>query len=328
MTHAEFGLLLPHFNVEVTGPQLSRWARTAEDLGFDSLWVRDHVFISPGHRHHGGIDETGFVTESLLTIATLVGVTSTIRFGTAVLTPHRQPVKVAQLLGTLAHLSGGRIICGIGGGSDPQEFAALGVSFEDRIDLVRDTIEACRRGWRGEGADGVDAYTSEVFRIEPAPPGSSLPFWYGGITDNSARRAVELADGWLPSRLPFDRLERKLGLLRALLADSPKRDDFTVAALPQVGVARSRHEALTRFNLDGVLREAMASKAIRGDRTSLEIEDLEGQIIWGAPSDICRSVERFHALGVHHLVFDLRGSFADFDHAVRTLGEHVLPRFR
>lgn len=55
---------------------------------------------------------------------------------------------------------------------------------------------------------------------------------------------------------------------------------------------------------------------------------LEGQIIWGTPRDICASVARFHDLEIHHLVFDLRGSFGSFEQTMRVLGEAVLPVFR
>lgn len=76
MSGVEFGLLMPHFTEHASMELLTEGSRLADSLGFDSLWVRDHVFISPDHREHGGISDPGFITEATLTLAALGAITS------------------------------------------------------------------------------------------------------------------------------------------------------------------------------------------------------------------------------------------------------------
>lgn len=324
----EFGLLLPHFTEHASRDSIFETARRADGYGFDSLWVRDHLFISFDHRDHGGISDPGFVTESLLTLASLINITSHVRLGTAIITPHRHGLKVAQLLATLDYLSSGRAIFGIGAGWDVHEFAASWAPFDKRIEAVRETIEICRLAWEKEEF----SFNGEVYDIPWASvsprPISDIPIWYGGLAFKAVELAVELGNGWIPSRLPFDRLKARIEHGKKLLGSPARIEDFTFAAMPQTAIGHDKAEALSYFHTDKMIEEALHRKPVSGNRKEMTIEDLDGYLIYGAGRDICAAVEKFVALGVTHVVFDMRASFGRISENLRVLGEEVLPQFR
>lgn len=325
----EFGLLIPHFTQHASREAIIEGTRVAESLGFDSVWVRDHLFISSDHTEHGGITDPGFITEATLTLAALSTVTDRVKLGTAVITPHRNPVKVAQLFATLDYLSAGRAILGIGAGWDINEFNAAGMPFESRVQMVRETVAICRQAWSHPEFE----YHGEVFQIpraniNPRPAGGDMPVWYGGLSFKAVELAVEFGDGWIPSRIPFDRLRDRIEHGRKLLSDQGRITPFTFAAMPQTALGPSAAEAISRFNIEKVKAEALHRKPVSGGRKNLTLEDLEGYLIWGNATDICRYVERFISLGVRHIVFDMRSSFGQYRENMRLLGEQVLPRFR
>jgi probable F420-dependent oxidoreductase len=325
----EFGLLMPHFTQHASLQLLREGSQIADSLGFDSLWVRDHVFISPDHREHGGISDPGLLTEATLTLATLGAITSHVRLGTAIVTPHRHALKVAQLFGTLDYLTGGRAILGIGMGWDTREFEAVQVPFTAREQRLRETIQVCRRAWKQDEF----AFDGEQFRIpwgsvNPQPTNGDIPIWYVGLSYKAVNLAAELCDGWIPSRMPYDRMAPRIERARTLLkekGDDPQR--FTFAAMPQTSLGSSADDALAGFDLDKITAEALHRKPVGGNRTSLTLDDLQGYLIWGNATDICRYVERFVDLGVTHIVFDMRSSFDRFLDSVRVLGTKVIPEF-
>lgn len=325
----EFGVLMPHFTEHASVELLRDGSQLVDSFGFDSIWVRDHVFISLDHREHGGISDPGFVTESTLTLAMLGAITSHVKLGTAIITPHRHAIKVAQLFATLDYMTGGRAIFGIGMGWDEHEFRAVQMPFDAREQLVRETVEVCRRAWREpEFSFKGDNFEIPWGSINPRPINDNIPIWYGGLSFKAVSLAAEFCDGWIPSRMPYDRLAPRIERARELIAPRASASDFTFAAMPQTSVASSATEALSHFNLEKVKLEALHRKPISGGRTDLSLEDLEGYLIWGNGHDICKFVERFIELGVTHIVFDMRATFGRFLENVRVLGTEVLPSFR
>ena len=323
----EFGVLLPHFTQQGSGARMLNGARMAEELGFDSVWVRDHLFISPDHKEHGGITDPGFVLESTLALAAISAVTKRVKIGSAVITPHRHAMKVAQLFGTLDHLAPGRVIMGIGAGWDVHEFAAVQVPFDRRVDLVRETVQVCRLAWsQPEFEFRGSVFDIPYGSVDPRPVAGTIPVWYGGLAFKAVDLAMEFCEGWLPSRLPFNKLSARIEKVRETL--SPERlAGFTFGAMPQTALGKSREDALRNFNLDKVRAEAVARKPVSGGRTDLQLDDLEGYLIWGTPDDIRRYVARFVDIGVQHIVFDMRSSFEQFEESLQILGEEVLPAF-
>lgn len=116
----KFGVFLPSFLLKTRDPshpdRLRAFAQRAEELGFDSLWITDHIITARRFYAVSWLD-------SLMTLGHVAAITSEVRLGTSILIlPVRQPTVLAKEIATLHYLSGGRFICGIGTGWYEPEF--------------------------------------------------------------------------------------------------------------------------------------------------------------------------------------------------------------
>jgi alkanesulfonate monooxygenase SsuD/methylene tetrahydromethanopterin reductase-like flavin-dependent oxidoreductase (luciferase family) len=323
----KFGLLLPHFGEEASKEKLLEGSKLAEDRGFDSVWVRDHLVFEP----HGEMEKPNRTFYDALTTLTAIGaVTNKIELGTGSLIPFRHPLVTALMAGTITQLVGPRLILGFGAGTFDHEFDAVGMGDLDRVELVRSNAEILKRVFTENDVtydDGV--FKFENVTIEPKPVGGRVPFWYCGATPKSARLAVEYADGWMPGRISMRTMEKRIGVMRELSAEQGKKMP-TVAVIPPTSIESTREEALKHVNIPGLLAWANKAKfAVMPESGSFEtVDDLEGQLIVGDPDDAVREIKKFEALGVEHLVFDFRFKFDRFFEQIELLGTEVLPKVR
>ncbi|MBV9660371.1 MAG: LLM class F420-dependent oxidoreductase [Acidimicrobiales bacterium] len=176
---------------------VARLASTAERVGFDGVYVTDHPIPHPTWQKYGG----HHTFDPFVLLAFAAAATSTLRVQThLVVLPYRNPFLTAKAAASLDALSNGRLILGVGTGYMEQEFAALGVPFERRNEIMDEALTAMRLAWTGEPfelegtgytVEGNDAYPRPTQR--PGPP-----VWVGGNAKRAIRRAVELGDGWIP----------------------------------------------------------------------------------------------------------------------------------
>lgn len=214
------------------GPQLSvglrtfaddgpvDWARMLDDarlldsVGVDRLVVSDHVVLGE-HLDAYGRPELGGITggvqptgpdgqwlEPLTTLSVIAGSTGRIRLGTNVLIAAlRRPVVLAKCAATLDVLSGGRLDLGVGVGWQREEYAAAGLSFDDRGGLLDDTLATCRRLWL-DARVSLDAAgrTVEGIHMEPKPQQvGGVPVWVAGrVHPRVVRRIARFGTGWVP----------------------------------------------------------------------------------------------------------------------------------
>ena len=323
----KFGLLLPHFGEEASKEKLLEGSRMAEERGFDSVWVRDHLVFEP----HGEMEKPDRTFYDALTTLTAIGaVTDKIELGTGSLIPFRHPLVTALMAGTITQLVGPRLILGFGAGTFDHEFEAVGMGDLNRVELVRSNAEILKRVFTENDVtydDGV--FSFENVTIEPKPVGGRIPFWYCGATPRSARLAVEYADGWMPGRISLGTMAKRIDTMRELSAEQGKKMP-TVAVIPPTSIEATREEALQHVNIPGLLAWANKAKfAVKPPSGSFEtVEDLEGQLIVGDPDDAVREIRKFEALGVEHLVFDFRFKFDRFFEQIELLGTEVLPKLR
>lgn len=324
----EFGMLVPHFTEQGSRERIFNSVQHAEELGFDLAFVRDHVYIAEDYQEHGGVNDPGFFTESLTTLGTLAGITDRIKLGTAILTPQRHPVKAAQIFGTLSYLSKGRVVAGLGSGWRPYEFEAVDMPFDKRAEMVRDNVEIWRRLWTEDAVsyDG-EVFSFEDVQIDPKPV-EDLPILYGGLSFRAVKWAAEFCDGWIPSRMPFYRLEERIDALERRWDENNRDGEPLVSVLPQTSIANDTDEAAAEFNFAIVKKEALRRKPIAGDKDDFTQEDLEGYLIWGEPEEICEHVERFIDLGVDQITFDMRASFDEYEKKLELIGDEVIPEFK
>ena len=210
--------------------QLGDVARVAEHAGFAYLAVCDHVAIPKARAD--AVGTTWF--DCVATLAWLAGLTDRIRLLSHVYVPsYRHPLQVAKHWTTLDVLSRGRAILGVGAGHIAGEFAALGVDFDRRGDLLDEAIDAVRAALAGEFShhDG-DAWRYGEVGVAPRPVQAHLPIWVAGSSPAALRRAALRGDGWLPDGPPEEGLSAGIARLHELRERAGRTDEpFTVGAL-------------------------------------------------------------------------------------------------
>lgn len=198
----------------MVGPHLERFlelARAAEDAGVDQVVLSEHVTLAhvikghpgsrPGVSGHFPFPGNEQYPEPLVTLAAVAAVTTRVRLSTNILiAPLRPAVLLAKMAATLDCLSGGRLELGVGTGWHEEEYAALGVPIEGRVQRLDDSLRACKALWRNQPASFESATVSfHDMYVCPAPVRGDIPLWIGGAaTRGMARRVVELGAGWTP----------------------------------------------------------------------------------------------------------------------------------
>ena len=196
--------------------ELVELAAAADELGFDSLWLGEHLLNPVGyasehptqgtaaHEHHTGpiVAPTTELVDPLVALAAAAARTTRIRLATGIyLLPLRHPLLTARAAATLHDVSGGRFSLGVGAGWLREEFDALEVPFDGRGQRVEESIAVVRAALRGEPFTHV----GKVFRLAPMQVTSRptpVPIVCGGNTEVALRRAALLADAWFGSGTP------------------------------------------------------------------------------------------------------------------------------
>jgi probable F420-dependent oxidoreductase len=323
-TYLKFGLLLPHFCEHAAIDKCLEGARRAEALGFDSVWVRDHLVFKP-HPIEGG-DPTH--VEALMLLAAGASVTRRLTLGTAMAICHRHPIHLAQSFAALSEISEGRVILGMGLGGFGREFAAAGrpTALSERALLARTNVDICRRLWAGEAVSHSGPYFAfENVALKPTPK-RNIPIWIGGGTPASCRRAVEYGDGWMPARITLATFEKRVEYLSELCRQAA-RPMIETAVMPLTTIGQSAEASLRGVNLKALLDDSYNFstwvKPPSGKFSTLD--DLRGAILAGTPADIVRESRAYESAGANHIVYDLRLRFADWYEQMELLGREVLP---
>lgn len=318
-----FGLLIPHFGQDADQDLLIDGSRLAERLGFDSIWVRDHLVFHP----HGmeGTDRT-FI-EPFVTLSFLAGATSSIGLGAATIIPFRHPILMAYSVASMSWLSRRRFDLGIGAGNFQHEFDVIAQGHVDRPQMMREQALIARELWSGASVEHhSELYDFDDVDLKPQPV-HDVPVWWGGATPASARLAVDFCEGWLPGRITFPTFELRVNKIREMTAEQGKPMIMT-GAVPVSSIASSREAALAKLNVPGLINNANNQrfwvKPESGEFTA--IEELDGSILAGTPDDIVAGVQRYQELGADLIIFDFRFRYADWLEQIETLARDVFPK--
>ncbi len=214
----KYGVAIPHANAFAAPEAIRTMARIVEDLGFDSLWVSDHIIVPEGS---GYIPEV--MAEPLATLAFLAAETNHVALGLSVLiVPYRDPVFTAKFLSTVDYLSNGRLIAGVGAGWLEQEFDALSVPFAERGARTDEYLRVYRNLWETDTSSFEGTFKRyEKMRMFPKKAPNrrgTIPILVGGNGKASVRRAAELGDGWHPINLGPDEFPAAVAEYRAQCA--------------------------------------------------------------------------------------------------------------
>jgi probable F420-dependent oxidoreductase len=278
----KIGLFLGAFYPVVTPAFLSKAARAAEERGFHSVWVGEHVVLFDRYAKEYPYAESGEfpvsgeagMTEPFTTLAWLAGQTSTIRLGTGVtLVPQRNPLYTAKEVANLDWLSGGRFDFGIGVGWQREEFEALDVPWEHRGARCDEYIELMRRLWIDpESSHQGRFWTLEPARAFPKPVQSPHPpIHVGGEGDAAIARVVRLGADWLPFNVsPAILTERRARLAEQL--------DGTGRRIEEVHITVSPNRDSARANLAPAFAEAGADQLLVHLRRRVTIDNVEAEL--------------------------------------------------
>ncbi len=216
------GIHLPQFGRAISPRGIQRAATQAETLGFDDVWVSDHLVVPADQAYPGP-----YLYDPLMALAFAGAVTDRVGLGTSVLvaTQYPSPLAVANSLASLDYMSGGRLIVGAGIGWSRPEYEALGAAFSQRGRRLEEIMSLWRTAWRDDPATHTgDFYPFQNIRILPKPA-HQIPIWLGGTSDVAIDRATRLAEGYHGIGL---RAEDAAALVQRIRATRPD-ERFTIS---------------------------------------------------------------------------------------------------
>lgn len=231
------------FNDRTTPEYIAAAGRIAEQMGFHSLWVPEHVLFFPDYDSRYPYSDDGklkgdprSLIDPFSALTFVAASTERIRLGTGIcLVPQRNPVYTARQVSDIDYLSGGRFDFGIGIGWLKEEFDALGVPWENRAGRTLECIEVMKTLW----CDEISHHDGERFRIEAAYQNPKPvqkphpPLFFGGESDAALQRVAAEGQGWFGFNLTPARLEERLTRLDGYLSSAGrKRGDIEIYVGP------------------------------------------------------------------------------------------------
>ena len=308
-----FGTSMPSRGDMASPENLRTLAQRAESLGFDSVWVSDHIILPRKVDSFYPYAADGVATfrpdedyyDPLATLNFLAGCTQKIRLGTHVLIlPYRNPVVTAKMLSTLDVLSGGRVILGAGVGWMEEEFQALGLdTYAQRGAVTDEYIQLFKELWtKDEPEFQGEHYQLSGIGFMPKPVQKPHPpIWIGGHTNPAIRRAAEYGDGWMPiglrppAILEPEELAEKIARLRRLTVR---------AGRPEDAVSLCFSTGVTFDDSPGATRRMMSGRA----------------------EQIATDLRQYQDLGVRNFILGFPGdSVAALDEAMEQFSKQVMP---
>jgi probable F420-dependent oxidoreductase len=204
-----------YLGFEATPEAIIASAAKAEELGFDAVFVNDHITVDNSARSAPWTN----TYDPLVALSFIAANTTRIGLGISVLiVPYRNPIATAKMLATIDRMSGGRLIVGVGVGWNEAEFNALGVPFHERGARTTEYLRVWQACWApgkvsfsGRFVAFADMHVSPKPLQQPHPP-----IWVGGASDAALRRAAAFAAVWQPTPTPVAELaERQAFLCKA-----------------------------------------------------------------------------------------------------------------
>lgn len=329
MNDLKVGIYLPSFGYGDDGvdhaERLRIWCVRAEELGFDSLWVTDHMLRAKNMYHYTWI-------EPMSTLALAAGLTSRVTLGPGVLLlPLRHPVLLAKEIASIQQMSNNRFILGAGTGWYPPEMYAMGTKPADRGKRTDEVLRAVRELLAGEPVtfDG-DFFSFEDIHVEPSPV--PLPIWVGGGSQVAHAESVEKprlhprvaarvagADGWFtrPSATA-DQIADDWPLVAAAIESAGRTSSDVI-----IGHGQWLH--LTEENDPARARRIQHQMAgeVLGDGRSPEL--LEESYLFGTLEEVLAACQRRLDVGVEHLIIH---PYTDDPAQLELWGSELLPRLR
>jgi probable F420-dependent oxidoreductase len=281
------------------GPQdLVGFARDAERLGFDAVWANDHLAPWPSLRAADPRPYNWY--DALISLACCAGATTTLKLGLGVIVvSHREPVVLAKQVATLDTFSDGRVLFGVGIGTQREEFEALrpGRAKANRGRMLDETLEAINLLFtEPEASFEGEYYAFEKVALDPKPLQKPLPIYVSGKVAATLERVARYGAGLMV-------LGGSAGEIRARVEDlgvaleRVGRDisEIDVAACPAISLDVTHEHAVERF-LEAPVGHRFTSRTSNPD----EVEDMIGRQLIGTPEDVAERLAGWAEAGITH----------------------------
>jgi probable F420-dependent oxidoreductase len=185
------GIQLPEVERDVRWPEYAAMARAAEEVGFDSIWIGDHLLYRGDGRPERG------PWDAWTLLAGLAGVTERVTLGPLVAcTAFQRPGILARTAAAVDELSGGRLVLGIGAGWNEPEFRAFGIPFDRRVARFEEAVEIVRRLLAGERVTFAGTYESVDDAVLLPPPARRVPLMVGATGPRMLAATLPHVDAW------------------------------------------------------------------------------------------------------------------------------------
>jgi len=252
-------------------------AREAENLGFESFWVAEHLVVPTSYTTYYARSKDGKVPEfyahlidPFVVLAIAAHSTSRIKIGTGIcLLPERNVIETAKVTASIDFYSNGRLILGVGAGWFPEEAEIMGVRFKRRWQHLRESVEALRALW---GNDDV-SYTGEIVKfppvkLHPKPVQKPGPPILLGAHDPkyAVKRVARYADGWCPGGLSVEKARECIPEIKRLATEAGRDADKLEFSVLLMGDDGPSGETIKNYEEAGVTRlVVLAAAAAAGD---------------------------------------------------------------
>ncbi|OJX48134.1 MAG: hypothetical protein BGO78_12735 [Chloroflexi bacterium 44-23] len=323
------GTWLPNFAYGDDGidhsERLRHWIVRSEELGFDSIWVTDHLL-----RARNMYARTWL--EPMSSLAFAAGLTKKVLLGPGVLLlPLRNPVLLAKEVASIQQMSKGRFVLGAGTGWFPKEFEAVGAKKSERGRRTDEVLEIVSRLLAGETLTFKgEFYNLDEVNIEPSP--IKVPIWVGGgsqaenpnsvekpILNKKVANRIAKADGWFirPTALPEQILSdwKEIKQLMLSMGKNPDNMEIVHGQLMYMTEETNRQKALEiQFE---------AAENILGKSRPRDL--LEQTYLFGTIDEIIENCRRRIEGGVSHFIFH---PFTDDPEQLELWGRELLPQIK
>jgi probable F420-dependent oxidoreductase len=287
-----FGIAARNFTAYPEQPDakgLMEFGARVEELGYDSLWVWDHVLL--------GVNPNFPILDSLTTLTAIAARTSRLKLGTGILVlPLRNPVLLAKQLSSLDQYSGGRLVMGMAVGWYKREFDAAGIAFDKRGKLMDENLEILKRLWTEESVDGqYTAHSISKAVMYPKPVQKPrIPILIGGYVDRVLKRAATGGDGWLTYFYTPESFTTSWNKIRAFATEAGKDPDLLLNASQLPIMIGPSKDAVRDEMMDWLNKEWDFPAQSDCSRDSA---------VMGSVDECVEQLKAHHAAGVQKIIF-------------------------
>ncbi|HVW57270.1 MAG TPA: TIGR03619 family F420-dependent LLM class oxidoreductase [Rhizobiaceae bacterium] len=281
-----------------------------EELGYDSVWVWDHMLL--------GVEPNFPIIDSLTVLTGIAARTSRIKMGTGILVlPLRNPVSLAKQLSSMDQLSEGRLVMGMASGWYKREFDAMGIPFDKRGKLMDENLEIMRRLWTEPSVTG-DYMNHRISKavMYPKPYQKEIPILIGGYVDRVLKRAATVGDGWLTYFYRPEDFKKSWKKIRDFASEAGKDPDTLLNASQLPIMVGPSKEAVRDDMMDWLNKEWDFPEHSDCTRESA---------IMGSVDDCVAQLREHIAAGVQKIIFVPYKYRMD---QVETIARDIIPRLK